>query len=122
MINATLPDITDIPDGIKVLFKPSQKKNNDKEKDIQEETDQSEPMSFSQRSNMTCPMIIDILNDTILNALQDNCTSTEKESSTDPHAQLRNLTFKYISEKYMLDFKQAAAFEIMACSFILIRY
>ena len=50
VINATIPDITDIPDGIKVLFKPKQKKNNNKEKDINEETDQSEPMSFSQRS------------------------------------------------------------------------
>ena len=64
-------------------------------------------------------MIIDILNDSILNALQDNCTLTENESSTDPHAQLRNLTFKSISKKYILDFKQAAAFEIMACSFML---
>ena len=64
-------------------------------------------------------MIIDILNDSILNALQDNCTIAENESSTDPHAQLRNLTFKSISAKYILDFKQAAAFEIMACSFIL---
>ena len=64
-------------------------------------------------------MIIDILNDSILNALPNDCIPSEEILSMDLHTQLNNLTFKSISAKYTLDFKQAAAFEIMACSFIL---
>ena len=83
------------------------------------ETAQLSSTASNNRSKMDCVMIIDILNDSILNALQNDLTSTGNESSMELHAQLRNLTFQAISKKYILDFKQAAAFEIMACSFIL---
>ena len=58
--NGTIPDITNIPDGIKVTSNSIKDCN-----DNMENTVQSSAKSFNGNNKMTCPMIIDILNDTI---------------------------------------------------------
>ena len=63
-------------------------------------------------------MIIEILNDTILHGQpmsSDSIQTLQNNADND----VRKFTFKYIISKYNLDFKQAVAFEIMSCSFIL---
>ena len=69
-------------------------------------------------SKVNCAMIIEILNDTILHGLPLASTSKHTlQYNTDLNVE--NITFKHIISKYRLDFKQAVAFEIMSCSFIL---
>ena len=70
------------------------------------------------KSKINCAMIIEILNDTILHGLPMTSKSEHTlQYITDTN--VKNITFKYIISKYKLDFKQAVAFEIMRCSFIL---
>ena len=70
------------------------------------------------KSNINCAMIIEILNDTILHGLPMTSKS-EHTLQYNTDINVKNITFKYIISKYKLDFKQAVAFEIMSCSFIL---
>ena len=113
IINTTIPDITDIPDGIKVTTNSIQ---NDCESNNNNSETSTAPSCINAR--MTCTMIIDLLNDTIINCLPTNCKNINT-ISTESIAKLNNLTFQSIIAKYTLDFKQSVAFEIMASSFIL---
>ena len=67
--NHIIPNITDIPEGID-LTKNSEILNNDSN----ETSDQESNKLSNVSSKMNCPMIIDILNDTILNNLESNYT------------------------------------------------
>ena len=113
IINTTIPDITDIPDGIKVTTNSIQ---NDCESNNNNSETSTAPSCINAR--MTCTMIIDLLNDTIINCLPTNCKNINT-ISTESIAKLNNLTFQSIIAKYTLDFKQSVAFEIMASYFIL---
>ena len=107
-IRATIPDITDIPDGIKTTTMASSGSIESNNNDIQ-----TNPLPLDFNTKMSFPMIIDILNDTILSALPNNYICTKNDTSTDPYAQSKDLSFKAIIAKYKLDFKQAIVFEIM---------
>ena len=113
-IRATIPDITDIPDGIKTTTMASSGSIESNNNEIQ-----TNPLPLDFNTKMSFPMIIDILNDNILSALPNNYICTKNDTSTDPYAQSKDLSFKAIIAKFKLDFKQAVAFEIMACSFVL---
>ena len=69
-------------------------------------------------NTISCPMIIDILNDVVLKGLPINAPFTN-DMQTNSLESLNDLSFQDIIQKYTLDFKQAVAFEIMASSFIL---
>ena len=112
-MNSNAPDITDIPDGIKITSTLVQNISDSNSNTMQQT---AEPASIN--SKMTCPMIIDILNDTILNSETSNCNHPDN-ISVQSNSNLKNLSFQSIIEKYTLDFKQSVAFEIIASSFIL---
>ena len=111
--NHIIPNITDIPEGFD-LTKNSEILNNDS----YETSDQESNKLSNVSSKMNCPMIIDILNDTILNNLESNCTDFNN-TSTKTQIEVKNLSFQSIIAEYTLDFKQSVAFEIMASSFLL---
>ena len=112
-MNSNAPDITDIPDGINITSTLVQNISDSNSNTMQQT---AEPASIN--SKMTCPMIIDILNDTILNSETSNCNHPDN-ISVQSNSNLKNLSFQSIIEKYTLDFKQSVAFEIIASSFIL---
>ena len=95
--NATIPDITDIPDGIRVNEKSVNVCNN-----ILDNTPQSNLTSLDARNKMTFHMIIDILNATILTGSPID-SSTIDGIISDPLYQIKNLSFKSIIAKYTLD-------------------
>ena len=67
---------------------------------------------------MSCDMVIDILNDVVLEGLPLDSTNYDPLYN-DVLVSSSTLSFKAIIEKFILDFKQSVAFEIMASSFIL---
>ena len=113
MSNATISDITDIPDGIRVNKNSVIICNNS-----MNYTSQSNYSSLDGRNRITFHMVIDILNNTILTG-SPMSSSTIYDMISDPFYQINNQSFKSIIAKYTLDFKQSVAFEIMAGSFIL---
>jgi len=64
-------------------------------------------------------MIIEILGDLILQGLPMTSVTSEYALQTEQGHNAEKLSFKHIISKFRLDFKQAVAFEIMSCSFIL---
>ena len=64
IINTTIPDITDIPDGIRLTS--GLITNHD---DTDEQINQSSSLSTENKNRMNCAMIIDILTDNIMNSL-----------------------------------------------------
>ena len=101
IINTTIPDITDIPDGIKVTTNSIQ---NDCE--FNNNNNETSTVHSCIKTRMTCTMIIDLLNDTIINCLPTNCNNINT-ISTESIAKLNDLTFQSIIAKYTLDFKQS---------------
>ena len=64
-------------------------------------------------------MIIEILSDLILQGLPMTSVTSEYALQTEQGHNAEKLSFKHIISKFRLDFKQAVAFEILSCSFIL---
>ena len=64
-------------------------------------------------------MVIEILNDVILQGLPMTSVTSEHVVQTEQGHNVEKLSLKHIISKFRLDFKQAVAFEIMSCSFIL---
>ena len=113
MTNATIPDITDIPNGIRVTTGIVNNYN-----DNMDDAGQSNPTTYNGNNKLSCHMIIDVLNEIILNGLTSNDNAIN-DLITDPLSQMKNLSYKSIIAKYTLDFTQSVAFEIMASLFIL---
>ena len=111
--NTTIPDITDIPDGINLISGLNTNHN-----DTNEKKDQSSSSSTANKNRMNCAMIIDILTDSIMNSLP-NSKIMQDTISLDTYDKIKDLSFQAIIAKYTLDFKRSFAFEIMATSFIL---
>ena len=110
----TIPDITSIPERITPFINATKGKR---------KTHQLLQCNENQQINdsnntMSCPMIIDILNDVVLKGLPINTPFTN-DMQTNSLESLNDLSFHAIIQKYTLDFKQAVAFEIMVSSFIL---
>ena len=72
-----------------------------------------------QKNMMDNYMVIEILDDVILQRLPMASVTSEHALQTEQGHNVEKLSFKHIISKFRLDFKQAVAFEIMSCSFIL---
>jgi len=73
----------------------------------------------NQKNMMDNYMVIEILNDVILQGLPMTSVTSEHALQTKQGHNVEKFSFKHIISKFKLDFKQAVAFEIMSCSFIL---
>ena len=110
----TIPDITSIPERITPFINATIGKRK-----TQQLLQCNDKQHINNSNNtMSCPMIIDILNDVVLEGFAPNKSITN-DMHTNSLENLNDLSFAAIIQKYTLDFKQAVAFEIMASSFIL---
>lgn len=110
----TIPDVTNIPENITPFINDTSGKH----KTSQSMQHNDKQHIDNSNNTMSCPMIIDILNDVVLKGLSINSPLTN-DMQTNSLESLNDLSFQAIIQKYTLDFKQAVAFEIMASSFIL---
>ena len=117
--NLTLPDITNIPDGIHVGIKgiPVEKKkaSNTTGKDAIT-SDDGKPIPDTKNDIDFC-MIIDILTEAFLNQMGEDAVTCQ--DTTDLLKSVKDVSFESVIKEYTLDFKQSIAFEIMASSFLL---
>ena len=117
--NLTLPDITNISDGIHVIIKgkPVEKKKASKTTGKDTITsDDGKPVPDSKNDIDFC-MIIDILTEAFLNKMGEDTVTYQ--DTTDLVKSVKDLSFQSVIKEYTLDFKQSVAFEIMTSSFIL---
>ena len=106
--NFTLPDITDIPEGITV--------NNTNEPNIIDK-DSITCNDGESKNDITFNMIIDVLSEVFVNQMRESAVINHDTS--DLVYNVKDLSFQSVIQKYTLDFKQSVAFEIMASSFLL---
>ena len=110
--NFELPDITNIPEGITVnSINESDSTNKD---NITSNDDES---VTNVRVDISFNMIIDVLSEVILNQMREEAVINQDTS--DLVHNIKDSSFKSVTGKYTLDFKQSVAFEIMASSFLL---
>ena len=70
--NTTIPDITDIPEGITVNSTPNTKQN-----ECNDDTNLSSSIPRYDKNKMNCAMIIDVLNEKVLNSMETMNTCPE---------------------------------------------
>ena len=116
--NLTLPDITDIPDGISVSIKGKSDKNKRKSDTTEKDTITSDDGKSvpDNKNNIEFCMIIDVLSDAFLNQMRED--RVIDQDTSDLIKSVKDVSFQSVIEKYTLDFKQSVAFEIMASSFL----
>ena len=112
---AAITNIIDIPEGITITCGLSNSIKGRVNKELVDDKQHSQHPKNMKNSYM----VIEILNDVILQGLPMTSVACEHELQTENGQNIKRISFKHIILKYRLGFRQAVAFEIMSCSFIL---